>query len=1040
MGELPSGTVTFLFTDIEGSTRLLQELGDHYSDLLSAHQTLLRRVFHDHKGREIDTQGDAFFVAFDRAFDAVGAAAGIQRAVWSYAWPDGKAVRVRIGAHTGEPTVGGGGYLGIDVHRAARICQAGHGGQVLLSDSTRALVERELAVGLSLRDLGLHRLKDLAYPERLFQLVIAGLPSEFPPLKSLDALPNNLPVQLTSFVGREREMADVKTLLSRTRLLTLTGVGGSGKTRLALQAGADVLEAFPDGVWLVELGGLVDPASLPRTVASALGLREEPGRAVADTLADYLHTRTALLILDNCEHLVAACGALADRLLRRCVHIKVLATSREGLGIAGEHLYVVPSLPFPGADEAQDPETLHAYPAVRLFVDRARAHTPSFRLDVRTGAAIGEICRRLDGMPLAIELAAPRVRVLSPQQIAERLHDRFQLLTGGSRTALPRQQTLQAAIDWSHELLSDAEKLLFRRLGVFVSGWTLEAAEAVCSAEPLRQADILPVLTHLVERSLVVAEEQDGEARYRLLETIRQYARDRLVESGEAEAQRRAHRDYFRGLLERIEDELFGPRSGLWFDRLERDHDNLRAALEWSLLAEPDGEAVLNIVSLLRWFWDARGYWHEGRAWVDAGLKANKGVPTAGRARALYVGGRLAHRQGDPAAGSMLEEGLALARQLDLKLVIVQSNWWLGNVAWNRGEYGSAIASYEESVVLSREVFPRLTGLLLIGLSDLYWVVGDYARSREVLEDGISLARNQIEPAYRAMGLSAASHLARMRGHYAEAKQYSEEAIADFKQLTRGLKVNPPAIGWRLTDLGTVARETGDYAKATAHLEEAEMIYREVGSRSMLADTLLEHALGEWDQGHLDRAEELFEQSLSLYKEVGNEAASASCLRELGELARCRRDHETAGRLIENSLATFRLLGHQPGTGRTLLSLAAVSREAGQYEQAASLLNEALVLWAGGMTRLEKVHWLEAYAAVAPHVGKAERGARFLAAAARAREEMGTPLPPVERESYEQVLIDLRAALGEERLEAVRREGKAVTVEQAIESLLAKAP
>lgn len=1039
MTSLPTGTVTFLFADIEGSTRLLQELGDRYGDVLSSYRALLRRVFHDHKGREIDTQGDAFFVAFDRAIDAVGAAAAIQRTVSSYAWRDAKVVHVRVGVHTGEPVLVGEGYLGMDVHRAARICHAAYGDQVVVSDSTRALVERDIPDGLTLRDLGLHRLKDLAHPEHLFQLVIAGIASEFPPLRSLNALPNNLPIQLTSFVGREREIAEVKTLLARTRLLTLTGVGGSGKTRLGLQVGAEMLEAFPDGVWLVELGGLIDPAILPQTVASALGLREKPGRDVVDTLVDYLRTRTALVILDNCEHLIASCGALVDRLLRHCAQVKVLATSREGLGIAGEQLYAVPSLSFPEADDAHDPEALHEYRAIRLFMDRARAADPTFRLDVRTSAAIAEICRRLDGMPLAIELAAPRVRALSPQQIAERLNDRFHLLTGGSRTALPRQQTLQAAIDWSHDLLSNAERVLFRRLAVFASGWTLEAAEAVCSSEPLRQANVLPLLTHLVERSLAVTEEQDNEVRYRFLETIRQYARDRLVESGEAKDLRRAHRDFFRTFLERLKDEMLGPRSGLWFERLERDHDNLRAALEWSLLAEPDGESVLNLAWLLGRFWEAGGYWAEGQTWVDAGLRANKGAPTAGRACGLYVGGRLAHSQGNPGGGLMIEESLMLARRLGPDDLLVLATWWMGNVAWHRGEYEAAISFYEESVARSREVRPTMTGVLQFNLSGLYRIVGDYARSLEVLEEGISHARNQLEPATRATGISAAGYLARTRGDYPEAKRCAGDSIAIFHQLTQGLKGKRPGIGWRLTDLELLAREVGDYATATALNEETESIYRELGSKSELAETFFQRALLERDQGNLDRAEDLFEQSFSLFKEIGSKAFSTACLREMSEVARCRKDYEAARRLIEESLATFRPLGHQPNTAKTLIVLARVAHDTGDHEPAAALLREALALWAGGMIRLEKVRWLEDYAGVQASLGEAEQAARFLGAAQAAREKMGTPRPPVDQEGFERTVRSIVAALGEERFDAFRRVGLEVDVEQVIQEVLTAA-
>ena len=471
MPALPTGTVTFLFTDIEGSTTLLQRLGDRrYAEVLAEHQRILRAAFAEGNGQEIDTQGDAFLVAFPRASDAVGAAVAAQQALTQHAWPDGASLRVRMGLHTGEPHSGETGYVGIDVHRAARIAAAGHGGQILLSDVTHGLVVRDLPEGVSLRDLGEHRLKDLAHQHRLFQVMSADLPAHFPPIRSLDALPNNLPRQLTSFIGRDKEIADVKRLLSTAYLVTLTGSGGAGKTRLALQVAADVVERYPDGIWLIELAPIADPALVPKTVASALNVPEQPGRGMTDTLVDVLRRRTLLLVLDNCEHLLAACAGLTAALLRVCSQVHILATSREGLGVPGETLWRVPSLSLPDARRLPTPEDLVLYEAVRLFVDRAKATAPGFGVTSENASAVAQVCHRLDGIPLAIELAAARVNVLAVEQIAARLDDRFRLLTGGSRMVLPRQQTLRAAIDWSYNLLSETERALFGRLSVFSGG------------------------------------------------------------------------------------------------------------------------------------------------------------------------------------------------------------------------------------------------------------------------------------------------------------------------------------------------------------------------------------------------------------------------------------------------------------------------------------------------------------------------------------------------------------------------------------------
>jgi predicted ATPase/class 3 adenylate cyclase len=598
MPVLPTGTVTFLFTDIEESTTLLQRLGDRrYAEVLEEQRRLLRAAFAEDNGQEIDTQGDAFLVAFSRASDAVATAVAAQQALLKHIWPDGEAPLVRMGLHTGEPISESGSYVGLDVHRAARICAVGHGGQILLSQAVGVLAAPDLPPGVSLRDLGPHRLKDLREPEHLFQVVHPDLPADFPRLKSLDVLPNNLPVQLTSFIGREREKAEVRRLLSSTRVLTLTGSGGKGKTRLALQVAAEGLEGFPDGVWLVELAVLSDPSLVPKAVASALGVPEQQGRLLTETLVDGMRGKSVLVILDNCEHLVAACAHLTDVLLRACPNLRILATSREALGVTGETTWRVTSLSLPDPERLPPLDQFTEYEAIRLFVARAVAIAPQFAVTNRNALAVAQVCHRLDGIPLAIELAAARVKVLAVEQIAARLDDRFRLLTGGSRTALPRQQTLRAAMDWSYHLLSETERLLLRRLSVFAGGWALDAAEGICTGRNLEATDILDLLTSLVDKSLVQAETHRGEARYRLLETVRQYARDRLVEASEEVDVRTRHRAWYVALAERADREPRGPRQRIW-----RDHDNLRAALVWGKEDPGGAEATLRLVGALTWF------------------------------------------------------------------------------------------------------------------------------------------------------------------------------------------------------------------------------------------------------------------------------------------------------------------------------------------------------------------------------------------------------------------------------------------------------
>jgi class 3 adenylate cyclase len=483
---LPTGTVTFLLTDVEGSTKLWEDHPEEMRTALARHDGIASAIVAAHEGVVIKSrgEGDSLFTVFGRASDAVQAACALQQAFYSEAWPEETPIRVRMALHTGEADLRDGDYYGTTVNRCARLRAIGHGGQILLSQATESLVRDSLPEGATLRDAGAYVLKDLRRSaEQVFQLIHAGLPAVLSPLRSLQ--PNNLPQQLTSFIGREKEIGEIRELMGKTRLLTVTGAGGSGKTRLALEAAADLLLGEGDGAWLVELAPLSDPALTPQSVASTLGVREEPGRPVTETLVDHLRSKRVLILLDNCEHLLTACASLAETLLRNCPHVRILATSREGLGITGETTYRIPSLSVPDTKDAAKADSLARFEAVQLFMDRAQAAQPGFTLNDTNAPAVAQICVRLDGIPLAIELAAARVKAMSVDQIAARLDDRFRLLTGGSRTALPRQQTLRAMIDWSYDLLTEKEQVLLRRLSVFAGGWTLEAAEKVCADPPV---------------------------------------------------------------------------------------------------------------------------------------------------------------------------------------------------------------------------------------------------------------------------------------------------------------------------------------------------------------------------------------------------------------------------------------------------------------------------------------------------------------------------------------------------------------------------
>jgi predicted ATPase/class 3 adenylate cyclase len=778
MSTLPTGTVTFLFTDIEGSTRLLQQLGENYGELVAEYRRLLRTAFQEKGGQEVDTQGDASFFAFPRAKKAVLAAIAAQRAITGFSWPEGARVLARMAIHTGEPLSANTGYVGIDVHRAARICAAGHGGQILLSDATQALVAEELPEGVALRDLGGHRLKDLAHSHHLFQVVVADLRADFPPLKSLDLLPNILPRQLTSFVGREKEMAEVKNSLSTASLLTLTGVGGSGKTRLALQIAAHLLEEYPDGVWWVELAALADPGLVPQTVASNLGIREQPGRPLAETLLDYLRPKKLLLVVDNCEHLLSACTQLANSVLRSSSNLKILVTSREGLGIAGETLYPVPSLSFPDPQRLPPVEQLTQYEAVRLFTDRATAILPTFMVTEHNAHAVAQVCRRLDGIPLAVELAAARVKVLPVEQIASRLNDQFNLLTGGSRTALPRHQTLRATMDWSYDRLLQKEQVLLRRLSVFAGGWTLEAAGAVCSGKRLKADEILDLLAELVDKSLVVAEPQYEEARYRLLETVRQYALDRLLKSGEETAVRQRHQDWYLGLAERAESGLRGPDNAIWLARLSLDYDNVRAALDWNE-TEEGRKAGLRLAGALWYFWDLRGFYREGRERLEKTLAGAARPSPLLRVKALNGAGIMAYRHGDYARVPVLcGEALALCQELGDRWGTALSLHFLAHAAQAKGDHTSAEEMMTESVSLFRELgetwgFAWSTNCL----GEVALNQSNYEKAAVLFEDSLALFRELKQNFLTAVSFLNLGHVAQHRGNYVRAAALFGESL-----------------------------------------------------------------------------------------------------------------------------------------------------------------------------------------------------------------------------------------------------------------------
>ena len=663
MTTLPTGTVTFLFSDIEGSTRLAQELGPRWAEILSEHRRLLRDAFAADGGVEVGTEGDSFFVAFPTASGGVRAAASGQRALAAHAWPPDAVVRVRMGLHTtGEAEIVEGNYAGVDVHRAARIMSAGHGGQILVSGSTRALVEHALPPDVALLDLGEHRLKDLSQPEALAQVCVTGLPTEFPPLRTLDPSRTNLPAQATSFIGREEEVSRVRELLQGNRMVTLTGPGGTGKTRLSLQVASEEMDAFPDGVFFVGLAPIREPELVMPSIGKAIGV-PDTGPHPIERVADQLAGKRLLLVLDNLEQVVEAAPDIGE-LLKAAPGLSILASSRSALRVYGEQEYPVPPLPMPDPRDAPADRSLVRYAAAALFVERARRVRPDFTITDENAQAIAELCWRLDGLPLAIELAAARIRILSPQAMVARISRRLDLGTGGSRDLPERQQTLRGAIAWSYDILDEDERRFFAAVSVFSGGADLTAAE-----ELLRPyaPDVVDALGALVDKSLLRQEElPDGEPRFRMLETIREFAEERLAERPEErEALQRSHAEHYLHRAEAAAAQIFGDDQKAVLDRAELEHDNFRAALTW---ATANGEArmAMRMVTAAWRMWQMRGFLAEGeeraRRVLDMpGLDEHP----AELAAALEAAGGLAYWRGElDVAEERYERALAIQRDI----------------------------------------------------------------------------------------------------------------------------------------------------------------------------------------------------------------------------------------------------------------------------------------------------------------------------------------------------------------------------------------
>ncbi len=979
MIETRTGTFTFLFTDIEGSTGRWENYPEAMRAALARHDALLRGAIERRGGHVFKTVGDAFYAAFTVATDALDAALDAQRALAAEAWGEVGPIKVRMALQTGAAELRDGDYFGPPLNRVARLLSAGHGGQVLLALPTEELVRDALAEGTTLRDLGEHRLKDLIRPERVFQVVVPALPDEFPRLRTLDQRPNNLPIQATPFVGRESVVAAVREQLLQpdVRLLTLIGPGGTGKTRLALQVAAELLDDFEDGVFFVPLAPTNDPTLVAAAIAQALGVQESEGRPVLDLLKGYLRDRRLLLVLDNFEQVLDAAAEIAD-LPASCPRLKILVTSRSVLHLYGAHNFPVPPLELPDPRRLPPLDKLTQFEAVRLFVERARAVKPDFQVTNANAPAVAEICSRLDGLPLAIELAAARVRLLPPEAMLARMERRLPLMTGGARDLPARQQTLRGAMAWGYDLLEPDEQTLFRRLAAFSGGFTLEAAEAVCGSgagergrgkgeggeddshspfplplSPL-EIDVLDGVASLVDKSWLRQHDPgEGEPRFSMLGTIREFGLERLEETAEVGAVRDRHAAWFLELSAGALHGLRGPEQVAWLARLDPEHANFRAALDW-LGRQGRHDERMVLAANLWWFWLLRAQFSEGVAWIEESLASGpSAAPSHGRALATFAVGALAVFKSDFAlARRRLEESAAMARDL--------------------GEDGKL-------------AYP------LIFLGHAHMFGGDPAGAAPFYDQGLATARRVGDAWATAVGVLFKAMLALGADDRVEARSLADEALRTFR---------PTGDRWGSSFtqaiIGRIAALEGDYDTARSCLNDALAFRRLIGDRWGAAQTL--NGLGEAGRaaGDLLAARAAFEEALELFIETGYGAGAAVIQHNLGRVALSQGLWERAAALFREGLADFAELGDRRGVADCLAGLAGV----------------------------------------AAAEGDGPRTARLFGASEALLDSLNATVWPTNRADHDRDLAAARSLLDPDAFEQARAEGRTAAMDQSVDELV----
>jgi len=934
---VPRGTVTFLFTDMEGSTRLLQQIGAAYSSVLEDQRRLAQGTFERYGGRLVDTAGDGLFVVFDGARDALSATVEAQRALTAHHWPEGAVVRVRMGLHTGEPVASGTGYVGLDVHRAARISAAAHGGQIVLSEATRQLIADDLPEGVSLVDLGEHRLKDLQRLERLYQVEGEGLPAGFPPLRTAGRTGSaNLPARALRLIGREDELSAIGALLRRAdvRLLTLTGTGGTGKTSLAVETAAQCIHDFRDGVAYVALAPIVESSLVFAAIAQTLAVSAHGEQEPLDAVIDYLRDRQLLLVLDNFEQVLNAAEGVAS-LVASCPATKVLVTSRFALRLSAEREFPVSPLRTPDTARRGTAAALRAYPAVELFAQRAAAVKPGFGMDDESAVTVAEICQRLDGLPLAIELAAARIKLFSPRALLARLDRRLDLLSGGARDLPARHRTLRQAIGWSYDLLDPAEQAVFRRLAVFAGGCSLDAAEPVCAAAGEPAMPAFEGVSALVDKSLLrQSAGDDDEPRFLMLDTVREFALEQLAASGEDGATRAAHADVLIALVERATPELSGPAQPHWLDRLEREHDDLRAAFDWTIRTG-DAARALRLGAALCRFWIIRGFHTEGRQRLRAALALQHSpAEEPVRARVLSGAAILAYEQADlKEANAHLQEALQHYRDVGDTRGIAETLNHLGWVALYAGDIDRGQALSDEALALHEQrADMRGVALSLTNLGAVALQRGELGRARSLYERALELRRAQNDArsiAYGALNLSwTLSRLGQL-----------DRAVALTKDAERTLRVlgDRQILAYACFVLAEAALERGNAADAIPLLEEAVALGREImqGSSLGLALGVLAEALAL--TGDSARAIECAREATDLHESGGTFTWLVLSLRCQGDVLRLA---GKAAEARESYLRALRLAAPRQMlfyASECLAGLTALASEAGMHESALRL-------------------------------------------------------------------------------------------------------